>query len=557
MGHLLGSGGRRFTVPTPSRRAIRPPCAHMDIPRMGVPRELADRPLHEQHEYLRRTFSRRRMLRGTAVAAGAAGAGLAFSGNASAASPKQTSADRVSAQRVDGALVAPFGRHLTYGNDPRTEMTISWQVPVPVEKPYVRIGLHPWDLSGKVGAEVRTLHTPAGVGVGADHDQYYLHARIGRLRPGTTYYYGVGHAGFDPAAPKLAGTIGTFTTAPAADQPFTFTAFGDQGVSYHALANDALILGQNPAFHLHAGDIAYGDPAGQGRTTDTGFDARVWDQFLAQTESVAKQVPWMPAYGNHDMEAWYAPHGYGGEEARFTLPDNGPDPENLPGVYSFVHGSTAVISLDANDVSYEIPANLGLSGGGQTAWLEKQLKAFRSRRDITFVVVFFHHCAYCTATAHASEGGVREKWVPLFEKYTVDLVINGHNHVYERTDVLKGGAVAKELPIGGTAYPETDGVVYATAGAAGKSLYSFTAPDSYENHETATPDGVASFVVRDGGVKEKETVAWSRVRYLNYSFLRVDVKPARPGGTARLEVTGIAETGDEVDRFTVARRVRR
>lgn len=66
----------------------------------------------------------------------------------------------------------------------------------------------------------------------------------------------------------------------------------------------------------------------------------------------------MPAYGNHDMEAWYSPNGYGGEEARWNLPDNGPDKKNLPGVYSFVYGNTAVISLDANDISYEIPANL-------------------------------------------------------------------------------------------------------------------------------------------------------------------------------------------------------
>ncbi|CAM5238743.1 hypothetical protein STENM223S_00363 [Streptomyces tendae] len=40
------------------------------------------------------------------------------------------------ATRVDGALVAPFGRHLAYGNDPRTEMTVSWQVPVAVKKPF-------------------------------------------------------------------------------------------------------------------------------------------------------------------------------------------------------------------------------------------------------------------------------------------------------------------------------------------------------------------------------------------------------------------------------------
>lgn len=521
---------------------------------MGVPEKLAERmSMAEQHEYLRARFSRRAMIRGGAVTLGAvAGGAFVPGGTAQAAVPTQRTAPAT--EKVDGALVAPFGRHLSYGTDPRTEMTVSWQVPVAVKKPFIRIGAHPWDLSRKIEAEVRSLYTPAGVGASGDHTQYYLHARLTHLRPGKTYYYGVGHEGFDPAERHLLGTLGTFTTAPARKEPFTFTAFGDQGVSYHALANDSLILGQNPAFHLHAGDIAYGDPAGQGKTTDTGFDSRTWDQFLHQTESVAKQIPWMVSFGNHDMEAWYSPNGYGGEEARWTLPDNGPDPKNLPGVYSFVHGNTAIISLDPNDVSFEIPANLGISGGTQTKWFEAQLKKFRAAKDIDFVIVFFHHCAYCTSTAHASEGGVRQEWVPLFEKYTVDLVINGHNHQYERTDVIKGDTVTKKLPIGGTAYPETEGVVYVTAGAAGRSLYAFSAPDSYEGHEHEV-DSVASFVnLKDG--KQNETVAWSRVRYLNYSFLRVDVTPAPKGRLATLKVSGIAETGDRIDHFTVARRAK-
>ena len=521
---------------------------------MGVPEQLAERmSMAEQHEYLRARFSRRNLMRGGAVTIGAVAGGAFVPGAvAQAAVPTQRTAPAT--ETVDGSLVAPFGRHLAYGSDASTEMTVSWQVPVAVKKPFIRIGAHPWDLSRKIEAEVRSLYTPAGVGASGDHTQYYLHAKLTHLRPGRTYYYGVGHQGFDPAEPHLLGTLGTFTTAPSHKKPFTFTAFGDQGVSYHGLANDSLILGQNPSFHLHAGDIAYADPAGAGKTADTGFDSRVWDQFLYQTESVAKSVPWMVSYGNHDMEAWYSPNGYGGEEARFTLPDNGPDKANLPGVYSFVHGNTAIISLDPNDVSYEIPANLGISGGTQTKWFEAQLKKYRASKDIDFIVVFFHHCAYCTSTAHASEGGVRQEWVPLFEKYTVDLVINGHNHQYERTDVIKGNAVTKKLAIGDTAYPETEGVVYVTAGAAGRSLYAFSAPDSYEGHLNER-DSVASFInTKDG--KVNETVAWSRVRYLNYSFLRVDVEPAPRGHYARLKVSGIAETGDRIDHFTVARRAK-
>ncbi|WP_433239493.1 fibronectin type III domain-containing protein [Actinomadura nitritigenes] len=524
----------------------------MNTPRMGIPQRLAERmSMAEQHEYLQSKFSRRGLLRGGAVAAGSLAAGGLLTGTASASAPAAPPLLAPSPEHVDGSLVAPIGRHLAFGADPRTQMTVSWQVPVPVKKPFLRIGTHPWSLSQRIAAEVRSLHTPAGVGTSPDFTQYYLHVQLDRLHPGTTYYYGVGHDGFDPASSHLAGTIGTFTTAPARSSKFTFTAFGDQGVSYHALANDSLILGQNPAFHLHAGDICYADPSGSGQTSDS-FDVRTWDQFLAQTETVAKQVPWMVGYGNHDMEAWFSPNGYGGEEARFQLPGNGPDPKNLPGVYSFVYGNTAVVSLDANDVSYEIPANQGLSKGKQTAWLEAQLKSLRARRGIDFIVVFFHHCAFSTTNQHASEGGARDAWVPLFEKYQVDLVVNGHNHVYERTDAIKGNAVGRQVPIGGTARPESDGVVYVTAGGAGRSLYSFPVPDSYEGNEKPL-DSVATYVWDKGGNKVPETVHWSRVRFTGYSFIRVDVTPAPRGRTSTLSVRALAENGTEVDRFTIAR----
>ncbi|WP_202234355.1 purple acid phosphatase family protein [Actinacidiphila reveromycinica] len=526
----------------------------MDTPRMGIGAELAGKlSMAEQHEYLRSRLSRRRLVLGGAVAAGTVAASGLLGQSASAAAPTLVGRP-ATGHGVDGALVAPFGRHLQYGADPRTQFTVSWQVPLAVTRPFVRYGLKPWALSHKIQAEVRDLHTPQLPGSSLPAvDQYYQHVTLTGLHPGTTYYYGVGHDGFDPADAAAFATIGSFTTAPSGSERFTFTAFGDQGVSYHALANDSLILGRNPSFHLHAGDICYADPDGNGTSADSGdYDARTWDQFLGQTESVASRVPWMVTTGNHDMEAWYSPNGYGGQEARWTLPANGPRPANQPGAYSFVYGNTAVVALDANDVSYEIPANYGISGGGQTAWLDHTLAAYRKQRGIDFLVVFFHHCAYSTTNQHASEGGVRDVWVPLFEKYQVDLVINGHNHVYERTDAIRAGSVSKSLPIGATVRPATDGVVYVTAGGAGKSLYSFPVPDSYEGH-VQDLDSVPTYYQAKGG-HVAETVHWSRVRYTGYSFLSVDVQPAHAGGESTLTVSAIAESGERIDHFTVARR---
>ncbi|MFK8907031.1 purple acid phosphatase family protein [Streptomyces sp. YS-3] len=523
----------------------------MDIPRFGIPEKLAGRMnMAEQHEYLRTRLTRRGVLRTSVATAAVAGVGA---GTPAAASPARTAPAALTswgtATEVDGSLVAPFGRHLAYGADPKTQMAVSWQVPFAVRRPYIRIGLKPWALSHRMDAEVRHLSTPVlNGGKIAAAEQYYVHAGLERLRPGTTYYYGVGHDGFDPADPRNLGTLGTFTTAPERAGAFTFTAFGDQGVSYHALGNDQLILGQNPAFHLHAGDICYADPSGSGTPGDT-YDARTWDQFLAQTESVAKTVPWMVTTGNHDMEAWYSPDGYGGQNARWSLPGNGPDPVRLPGVYSFVHGNVGVVALDANDVSYEIPANFGISGGGQTRWLDRRLGELRADRRVDFVVVFFHHCAFSTTNAHASDGGVRDAWVPLFEKHQVDLVINGHNHVYERTDAILRGAVGRKVPIGERTDPTRDGIVYVTAGGAGRALYDFPAPDSYEGH-VKDQESVASYHWLKGRAKAAETVEWSRVRFTGYSFLAVQVEAGlRPSMT----VSALAESGARIDHFEIRR----
>jgi Calcineurin-like phosphoesterase len=174
---------------------------------------------------------------------------------------------------------------------------------------------------------------------------------------------------------------------------------GDQAEGYDAVVNEAMILGQRPAFHLHAGDISYAG-GGSGLITDT-FDPRLWDQCFNQLDQVSSEVPWMVAMGNHDMEPLYSPDGYGGNIKRFAFPGNGP--KNCPVVFSFIYGNVGVLSLDANDVSYDTPANYGYSGGAQTAWLARRLEFLRQQPDVDFIVAYFHYCAYSTCTSHYSD----------------------------------------------------------------------------------------------------------------------------------------------------------
>jgi hypothetical protein len=310
------------------------------------------------------------------------------------------------------------------------------------------------------------------------------------------------------------------------------------------------VRGLNPAFHLHAGDISYAEDGGDGLLTDS-YDPRVWDSWFAQSAPAAGSIPWQVAVGNHEMESWYPQNGYAGQHARWDFPNG----TSGPTYYSFTYGNVAVLSLDANDVSYEIPANFGYTGGAQVKWINTTLAAYRADPSIDFIVAYFHHCAYSTCTSHGSEGGARQYFVPLFDKYSVDLVINGHNHIYERNNPLIGGSQTSTAPIGSTITPATQGTTYVVAGGAGESLYKFGAPDSYEgdvNNDTS----ISGYVNESSG-EVAETVSWSEVRYTGYNLLVVDSVPAsHPGGTSKLAVRGLNEDGQELDNFTLARKSR-
>jgi hypothetical protein len=163
----------------------------MDLPDFGIPQQLASRMnMAEQYEYLRTRLTRRRAL----VSAGAfAGGGLLAGCSSPSGTVTRGSATGASVTgQVHGSVVTPFGRHLAFGADPKSQMRVSWQVPLAVRRPYLRVGTHPGQLSRKIEAEVRALHTPGVKGVRPALEQYYVHAALDGLRPGTTYYYGVG-----------------------------------------------------------------------------------------------------------------------------------------------------------------------------------------------------------------------------------------------------------------------------------------------------------------------------------------------------------------------------
>ena len=134
----------------------------------------------------------------------------------------------------------------------------------------------------------------------------------------------------------------------------------------------------------------------------------------------------------------------------------------------------------------------------------------------------------------------------------MDLVINGHNHVYERTDPLRDGKVALRAPIGAS-YNSAAGTTYIAAGTGGAGFYAFNAPQSFEGNVNHVESIKTQYVATIDGQLDPQTVTWSRSRYAGYGFLAVDVQPGRKGQATTMTVRSVSEQGAELDRVTLRR----
>jgi predicted phosphodiesterase len=154
---------------------------------------------------------------------------------------------------------------------------------------------------------------------------------------------------------------------------------------------------------LHVGDVVYPD----GRLED--YDSN----FFAPFAPLLAAAPIMPILGDHDIRT---ANGAPFFEA-FDLPSNGLTPE--PRFYSFRQGDAEFFCLDVESSAFG-------EDSVQYRWLERGLAA--STAGWKFVTVF-------EPPLTSGNSNVVEQLVlsPLFERYGVDLVFSGHEHLYERT----------------------------------------------------------------------------------------------------------------------------
>ncbi len=504
-------------------------------------------------------MSRRKLLTAAGLGGGAMMAASLLGSGAAKADRADGDHDRDDASPSFDPVTTPpvVGLHLQFGADPSSEMVASWHTLQPVSRPRVLLGTLDGDLR-QIADAVETSYTDAKSG----QVVYAYHAMLSRLDDDQAYLYGALHDGAEPQ-------FGTFRTAPRGRSAFTFTSFGDQGtptlgklfvppagVTLPSIpfVNDNLggpagadtPLGVErvaPLFHLLNGDLCYANLA-----TDR---VRTWWDFWQNNSRSARNRPWMPAAGNHENELGNGPIGYQAYQTYFSLPPAGGQTSVTRGLwYSFTVGSLRVISLANDDIVYQDGGNSyvrGYSGGAQKAWLESELAAARGDKRIDWVVVCMHQVAISTVDKfNGADLGIRQEWVPLFDKYGVDLVVCGHEHHYERSHPIHGQQANTTLTPIPTAtatdvIDTTKGTVHMIIGGGGTSVPSntlfFTPPACRVITAVTAPDPVSG---KRAPIYVQEAAPWSAVRNAahSYGFASFTLDPgSHPGGFTTITVT--------------------
>jgi hypothetical protein len=199
-----------------------------------------------------------------------------------------------------------------------------------------------------------------------------------------------------PAALRLA--------LPVKDGSVRFAVIGDTGSGSSKQLDVGDMMVQYRAlfpfeFVLMMGDNMYGGEAPKD------FEKKFSKPYKILLDT---KVKFYATLGNHDLalQVNYVNFNMNGKE-----------------YYRFKKGNVAFYSLNSN---YMDPK--------QVKWLESEL----AKDTSDWKICFFHHPPYSSAKKHGSDDQLREVVEPIFIKYGVNIVLSGHDHVYERIKPQKG-----------------------------------------------------------------------------------------------------------------------
>lgn len=347
---------------------------------------------------------------------------------------------------------------LNLTEDPSTSMSVTWRTDTSIRNGIAEISIATaapkfWRYAKSYTALTETLDATEVLQSGEITN--YHSVTFQDLLPDTLYAYRVGDG--DHWSEWF-----QFRTASDTEKPFSFLYVGDAQNNilelWARLIREGFRKAPDAGFFLHAGDLV-----------NNAHNEQQWHEWFTAGGFIHSMVPSIATPGNHE----YQPRTE--EEAKknvrslsvqwnaqFNLPLNG-----IPGqeetVYYVDYQDSRIISLNSNHSPEE-----------QKAWLEEVLK----NNPRKWSIVTFHHPLY-SASVRRDNPELREVWKPIFDKYHVDLVLQGHDHSYARGRTKPFG----ENVVDGINKRDYTGTVYVVSVSGGK-MYKLE-PDGWDAFEEA------------------------------------------------------------------------
>ena len=302
---------------------------------------------------------------------------------------------------------------LTWSADPATSIDIQWRTDTTVETGKINYREKGSDVIQSVSAEKYRMEDRDLM-----NDRYInrFTAQLRNLKPGKTYEYQISPQTNWPE--KY-----TFSTA-GSDSSFSFIWTGDthHSPTINKLYNLADQSHPDAAFYSIAGDMV-----------SEGLHRDEWDDLFHFTKNVICRKPLMSVIGNHDTRQGLGAWMYRG---LFSYSKNAPAGVQPEHTYSFRYKNALFLMIEST-----APID------SQKVWIEEQL----AKSDATWKFAIFHFAPYNWDEPYPD---IQAAWIPIFDKYHVDIVMNGHIHYYMRTKPMKGGKVVGSYNEG-TAYVES------------------------------------------------------------------------------------------------------
>ncbi len=354
--------------------------------------------------------------------------------------------------------------------DPTTGFSVTWRTDVSATEGLAEIALAEGgpDFTSKAKQiNGRTQAFKSNLGKALYHQVDFTD-----LKPATRYLYRVG-----------SGTHWSewiqFQTASSKPEPFVFVYFGDaqNQIKSHwsRVVRQAFADASRAAFFLHAGDLV-----------NSGTSDAEWGEWYYSNGFIPRSIPVVAAPGNHEMVnvkvktdekdetdddktktvRQVTPHWF----ATFAFPENGPKGLEETCYYIDYQGARIVV-LNSNQET-----NL------QAEWLEEVL----SQPGPKWKIVSCHHPIYSSAAGRDNKP-LRELWQPIFDRHQVDLVLQGHDHTYSRTNPIKfrpGSLTELNVPTGQQTQDE-GGTIYAVS-VSGPKMYDLQPQTFMANWATKT-----------------------------------------------------------------------